>query len=91
MTDKIDLEYVLEAFDSDDPDMIDAVIDDFIKWAKNNKISTYEEMKKNGIDVKKITEEVIMNDRDKINKTLDKYRPKESIVFTDDEEREKHR
>ena len=34
MTDKIDLEYVLEAFDSDDPDMIDAVIDDFIKWRK---------------------------------------------------------
>jgi len=91
MTKKIDLDYVLEAFDSDDPDMIDAVIDDFIKWARDNKESTYEEMEKNGIDVKKVTEEVIMGERDKINKTLDKYRPKKSIIFTDDNEREKHR
>ena len=49
MTDKIDLDFVIEAFDSNDPEKIEAVIDDFILWMAKHKSPMIEEMKKSGI------------------------------------------
>tara|TARA_B100000035_G_C20880565_1_gene500362 strand:+ start:244 stop:513 length:270 start_codon:yes stop_codon:yes gene_type:complete len=88
MTDKIDLDFVIEAFDSNDPEKIEAVIDDFILWMAKHKSPMIEEMKKSGIDVKKMTEEVITTERDKVNEVLDKYRPG-SFIFSK-EDKEKH-
>ena len=89
MTDKIDLDFVIEAFDSNDAEKIEAVIDDFILWMVENKSPMIEAMKKNGFDVKKMTEEIIMNDIDKVNEVLDKYRPGSFILNKKD--MEKHR